>query len=215
MPTPGLRSILAAAALLIIGDVVFAQSTPAPAISEDRRMLPYAKPGQLIDIGGRRINLQCVGTGGPTVVLMAGLYSWSLVWYKVQSEIAQKARVCAFDRAAYGFSDPPSWPQIISGVVEDLHAALKAGAIPGPYVLVGHSFLACTHIYTTAPTTTVLEQFPLSSCLSSTLGISPAPQGSALPDLTARSGTLCIKPWRGFPRAACTGSSKDQVTRFR
>ena len=128
--------------LLLLGaGFVTANSSSAFAATtvEDERILPYAKPGQLVDIGGRRINLQCVGNGGPTVVLMAGLYSWSLVWYKVQSEIAKKTRVCAFDRAAYGFSDPVSWPQIISGVVEDLHAALKGGAIPGPYVLVGHS----------------------------------------------------------------------------
>ena len=102
-------------------------------------MLPYAAPGQLVDIGGRRINLQCMGANGPTVVLMSGIFSWSLVWYKTQAEIAHKTRVCAFDRANYGFSDPTPQPQIVSDVVEDLHKALQAGSIPGPYVLVGHS----------------------------------------------------------------------------
>jgi pimeloyl-ACP methyl ester carboxylesterase len=139
MPTFALRSILAAVLLLSFSDVVLAQSNLTPTVAEDQRMLPYVKPGQLVDIGGRRINLHCVGTGGPTVVLMAGIFSWSLVWYKTQPVIAQKTRVCAFDRAAYGFSDPASQPQIISDVVEDLHTALKAGALPGPYVLVGHS----------------------------------------------------------------------------
>ena len=70
---------------------------------------------------------------------MAGSASWSPIWYKVQPGIAQLTRVCGFDRAGYGFSDPAPRPQIISDVVDDLHAALKAGAIPGPYVLVGHS----------------------------------------------------------------------------
>jgi pimeloyl-ACP methyl ester carboxylesterase len=102
-------------------------------------MLPYAKPGQLVDVGGRRINLHCTGAGGPTVILMAGIFSWSLVWYKTQPVIAQKARVCAFDRANYGFSDPTPRPQILSEVVEDLHKALQAGSIPVPYVLVAHS----------------------------------------------------------------------------
>jgi pimeloyl-ACP methyl ester carboxylesterase len=102
-------------------------------------MLPYAAPGQLVDIGGRRINMHCAGTGTPTVILMAGLFSWSLVWYKTQPVIAQKTRVCTFDRASYGFSDPAPRPQILPEVVDDLHAALKAGSIPGPYVLVGHS----------------------------------------------------------------------------
>jgi pimeloyl-ACP methyl ester carboxylesterase len=141
MPTLALRTTLAALAaalLLPIGDFVLAQP-PVARATEDQRFLPYAKAGELVDVGGRRINLDCSGAGSPTVVLMAGLFSWSLVWYKTQPVIAQKTRVCAFDRAAYGFSDPASRPQIVSEVVEDLHTALNAGSIPGPYVLVGHS----------------------------------------------------------------------------
>ena len=117
----------------------FAQPNPAPAIPEDQRLLPYAEPGELINIGGRRINLRCTGSGDPTVVLMAGIASWSFIWYKTQPVIAQKARVCAFDRAGFGFSDPAPNPQIISDVVKDLHAAFQAASIAGPYVLVGHS----------------------------------------------------------------------------
>ena len=138
MLTLSLRPVLAAL-LITISNIVLAQPTPAPAMAEDQRILPYVEPGQLVDIGGRRINLNCMGAGGPTVILMAGLFSWSVVWYKTQPVIAQKVRVCAFDRAGYGFSDPAPTPQILSEVVDDLHAALKAGLITGPYVLVGHS----------------------------------------------------------------------------
>ena len=142
MPTLAFRAILAAQAaalLLTIGDVALAEPISAPPTAEDQRMLPYAAPGQLVDIGGRRINLLCTGTGGPTVILMAGIFSWSVVWYKTQPVMAQNARVCAFDRAGYGFSDPGPRPQILSDVVDDLHAALNAGPLSGPYVLVGHS----------------------------------------------------------------------------
>ena len=142
MPTLTLRVIvaaLAAALLLSISDIVLAEPTPAPAMAEDQRLLPYVEPGQLVDIGGRRINLHCTGAEGPTVIFMAGIFSWSLIWYKTQPVIANNARVCAFDRASYGFSDPAPRPQIISEVVEDLHKALHAGSIPGPYVMVGHS----------------------------------------------------------------------------
>ncbi len=130
---------LSAALLLSVGDAVLAQAPLERTAAEDQRILPYVEPGQLVDIGGRHINMQCTGSGSPTVVLMAGLFSWSLVWYKTQPVIAQRIRVCAFDRAAYGFSEPAPQPQIISEVVEDLHKALHAGSIPGPYVLVGHS----------------------------------------------------------------------------
>lgn len=130
---------LVAALVLSVGDLVLAQSNRAPAVAEDQRLMAYVEPDQRVDIGGRRINLHCIGAGAPTVVLMAGLSSWSVVWYKTQQVIAQKARVCSFDRAGYGFSDPALRPQILSDVVGDLHTALKAGSIPGPYVLVGHS----------------------------------------------------------------------------
>ena len=142
MPTLALRAtltVLATALLLSMGDVVLAQSTAVPDIAEDQRILSYVEPAQLVDIGGRRIHLHCTGAGGPTVILMSGLSSWSVVWYKTQPVIAQKTRVCARDRAGYGFSDPAPGPQILSEVVDDLHSALKAGSIPGPYVLVGHS----------------------------------------------------------------------------
>lgn len=125
--------------LLLAAIAGVAQPNPAPAIPEDQRLLPYAEPGELADVGGRRLNLRCTGAGGPTVILMAGLSSWSFIWYKTQPVIAQKTRVCTFDRAGYGFSDPAPKPQILSDVADDLHAALKAASIPEPYVLVGHS----------------------------------------------------------------------------
>jgi len=138
----GLRTslaVLVVALALAIAGIASAQPAASPATAADTRLLPYAEPGERVDIGGRHINLYCTGDGGPTVILMAGIGSWSPVWYKTQPVIAQKTRVCAFDRAAYGFSDPAPRPQVLSDVVDDLHAALKDGAIPGPYVLVGHS----------------------------------------------------------------------------
>jgi hypothetical protein len=47
-------------------------------------VLPYLQPGQLIDIGGRRINMLGSGSRGPTAILMAGIFGWSAVWYKTQ-----------------------------------------------------------------------------------------------------------------------------------
>lgn len=130
-------SSLAVAHLLLCTAAAHAQSQPAKA--EDARLAPYAEPGRRVDIGGRRINLHCSGDGATTVVLMAGLSSWSPVWYKTQPEISKRSRVCAFDRASYGFSDPAPRPQTLSDVPDDLHAALKAAKLPGPYLIVGHS----------------------------------------------------------------------------
>jgi pimeloyl-ACP methyl ester carboxylesterase len=126
-------------AAVLAAIVAYSLLTADRAAAEDARMLPYAAPDRLVDIGGRRIHLHCMGSGGPTVILMSGISSWSPVWHKTHAEIAKRTQVCTFDRAAYGFSDPAPAPQVLTDVVEDLRAALRAAALPGPYVLVGHS----------------------------------------------------------------------------
>jgi hypothetical protein len=67
MPTLALCTILAALLLLSVGGVVLAQPKPPPATAEDQRILPYVEADQLVDIGGRRINLHCTGTRSPTI----------------------------------------------------------------------------------------------------------------------------------------------------
>jgi pimeloyl-ACP methyl ester carboxylesterase len=99
----------------------------------------YAQPSRLVDIGGRRMNLYCTGSGAPTVVLDAGGGGWSLVWRYVQPAVAQTTRVCSYDRAGLGFSDPGPLPRTTDAIADDLHALLHAAGIAPPYVLVGHS----------------------------------------------------------------------------
>jgi pimeloyl-ACP methyl ester carboxylesterase len=95
-------------------------------------------PGRLVDIGGRKIHMVCTGTGSPTVVLEAGASAFAIDWALVQAEVARTNRVCSYDRAGSGFSDPaPSGPG--GGVSADLHAALQAAGEKPPYVMVGAS----------------------------------------------------------------------------
>ncbi len=103
----------------------------------DRRM--NSAPGQLVDVGGYRIHIYCVGGGSPTVVLDSGLSDSSLSWYRVQPEIARFTRVCAYDRAGLGWSDPSPKPRNSMVFAEELHTLLHNAGIPAPYVLVGHS----------------------------------------------------------------------------
>ncbi|NHZ81174.1 alpha/beta fold hydrolase [Massilia sp. CCM 8695] len=102
--------------------------------------LAFSHPNQMVDIGGRRLNLYCSGSGTNTVIFdsPSGMAGW--VWYAVQPEIAKQTRACIFDRAGLGFSDPAERPNISENVVEDLHAALGKAGIAPPYVLVGNSF---------------------------------------------------------------------------
>jgi pimeloyl-ACP methyl ester carboxylesterase len=99
----------------------------------------YPPPGRLVDVGGYRLHIQCVGTGSPTVVLEAGLGGMSLHWDLVQSAIGQTTRVCAYDRAGMGWSDPGPQPRTPGQIARELHTLLVNAAVPGPYVLVGHS----------------------------------------------------------------------------
>lgn len=97
-------------------------------------------PGLLVRLAdGRRINLRCSGQGAPTILLEGGFAATSLVWGRVQPALARAHRVCAYDRAGYGFSDPGPMPRDGAAVARDLDEALRAARIGGPYVLVGHS----------------------------------------------------------------------------
>lgn len=99
----------------------------------------YPPPGRMVDVGGHRLHLVCVGSGSPTVIIEAGLGDWSTAWSLVQPEVAKTTRTCTYDRAGSGWSDPGPQPRIASAFADDLHALLERADVPGPYVLVGHS----------------------------------------------------------------------------
>jgi pimeloyl-ACP methyl ester carboxylesterase len=100
----------------------------------------YLRPGRLVEADGARLNLYCTGAGSPTIVLDAGHQDWAPAWAVIQPRIAAWARVCSFDRPGYGFSPPGPMPRTSERIASELHDALRALAVPGPYVLVGHAF---------------------------------------------------------------------------
>jgi pimeloyl-ACP methyl ester carboxylesterase len=128
-----------------VGGMLIALAFPAAAQQPaagavDRSLVPYANPKDAVVLpDGRRLHMVCMGRGSPTVIFTAGAGDWSLTWSKVQPTIAKTTRACAWDRAGFGFSAPPDNPQTVEQTTGDLQAALRAGRIAGPYVLVGHS----------------------------------------------------------------------------
>jgi pimeloyl-ACP methyl ester carboxylesterase len=115
-------------------------STGAVAAAIDDADRAFARPHQLVDIGGRRLNLYCSGSGPVTVVFDApsGDAGWS--WHAVQPKVAARTRACVYDRAARGFSDPSPLAPTVGNAVSDLHTLLDKAGIAPPYVLVGNSF---------------------------------------------------------------------------
>ena len=77
-------------------------------------------PGQIVDVGGHRMHIYCQGRGEPTIVLDSGAGGFSLEWVNIQKAISPQTRVCAYDRAGYGWSDmgplPRSSKCIVSAV---------------------------------------------------------------------------------------------------
>ena len=103
---------------------------------------PVFAQDSLVDIGGRRLHLSCTGSGSPTVILEAGMGDSLATWKAVQPAAAEITRVCSYDRAGRGTSDPDPRTEVRTShaAVEDLRLLLGAAKIGGPYVLVGHSY---------------------------------------------------------------------------
>jgi len=119
--------------ILCLGPAIATAGQPDPSLNV------YGRPQQLVDIGGRRLNLYCLGHGTPTVILDGGLGRSTVVWRKVHAALAKTTRVCAYDRSGYGFSDPGPLPRDTRHLAGDLAAPTRAARLQPPYVLVGAS----------------------------------------------------------------------------
>lgn len=108
-------------------------------VSEAADIRAYPPSGQMVDVGGYRLHINCTGTGSPTVVIDAGLGGWSLPWNSIQEGVAKTTRVCTYDRAGMGYSEASPLPRTAKYFAHELHTLLERANVEGPYVLVGHS----------------------------------------------------------------------------
>jgi len=113
--------------MVFLARVASAQSAPLP-----------PAPGRLIDVGGRNLHVLCSGEGSPTVILEAGASSFAIDWTLVQREVSRANRVCSYDRAGSGWSDPTTAATRASSA-HDLHTLLERAGEQEPFVLVGAS----------------------------------------------------------------------------
>ncbi|MEO8082611.1 MAG: alpha/beta hydrolase [Ardenticatenales bacterium] len=128
------------AALVGLGIVLGVIGSFYESAAEAADVTAYPPPGRMVDVGGYRLHLNCVGTGAPTVVIDAGWGDWSAAWSSwVQPEAAKTTRVCTYDRAGMGWSEPGPLPRTAAHFARELRTLLQRAELPGPYVLVGHS----------------------------------------------------------------------------
>lgn len=104
---------------------------------DERQYLPL---GEMVDIGGYRLHFYRTGSGGPAVILDAGLGDISSDWGLVQPQIAKFTQVISYDRAGTGWSEESPYPRTSQQIVQELHTLLENAKVPKPYILVGHSF---------------------------------------------------------------------------
>ena len=178
----------------------------------------YPMPGRLIDVGGHRLHLSCTGSGSPTVVLEpgAGAMSSALGW--IAPAVARDTRVCVYDRAGRGWSEPADASQDGLQIAADLHTLLQRGQVPGPYVLMGHSFgglyvltFAARYPDEVAGMVLIDSTAPASGELATA---SPGDQTSY--DVTARVSALASSSARlGLGRVFATLAASGLPPRFR
>lgn len=131
------RVLVGIAAFLALALMV---GSGSEAIIRRRVSREFPVVGRLVDVGGRRIQLDCRGTGSPTVVLESGLdLLGSLSWATVHDSLAATTRVCAYSRAGILWSDPSDRPFSVDAVASDLQRTLERAEERAPFVLVAHS----------------------------------------------------------------------------
>jgi pimeloyl-ACP methyl ester carboxylesterase len=111
------------------------------AIATQRDERTHPPPGEMVDVGGHELHINCVGQGSPTVILDGSLGNMSAHWFWVQQAVAKTTRICAYDRAGMGWSESGPEPRDAEQFSGELYALLEGADIgEGPYVLVGHSY---------------------------------------------------------------------------
>lgn len=144
-------SVLGVLLVLVLGIVGCLYESTASA----RAFRQHPPPGDLVDVGGHKLHIYCQGIRfyespcvfsserqdpGYTVILESDSPGYSLDWSLVQPGIAEFSRVCAYDRAGYGWSEPGPEPRNVSQMAGELHALLEASGERAPYVLAGSGY---------------------------------------------------------------------------
>lgn len=122
--------------LALIAALLAGVAHAAPPAGQDA----LAGPQMKVDVGGRKLNLYCIGKGSPTVLFEAdaGRAGWD--WSAVLPEVAQRTRACVYDRAGLGSSDPIIRASTLANASKDLSFLIRNARMEGPFVLVGAGY---------------------------------------------------------------------------
>ena len=108
---------------------------------------PFRPHGRFINLGLQVMYIDCLGKQSPTVLIDVGLGDASANWLKIAKVLSKDIRICLYDRAGYGWSDPGPGNRTTAQIVHELNMLLEFAEVPEPYVIVGHSFGGFTARY--------------------------------------------------------------------
>jgi pimeloyl-ACP methyl ester carboxylesterase len=100
----------------------------------------FSAPGTIVNTSRGSMHVRQMGSGGPVIVLEAGIAASSLNWSILQPQLAEFAATYSYDRPGFGWSAPSRRECTLQEMSDDLHAVVTALNPPAPYVLLGHSF---------------------------------------------------------------------------
>ena len=120
---------LGGAVVLVLG--VILAGAIYESVSEAADIRAYPPPGQMVDVGGYRLHINCTGEGSPTVVIESGWGDSSASWGWVQPELAKTTRICTYDRAGMGWSEASPQPRTAREYAKELHTLLAKANEPG------------------------------------------------------------------------------------
>lgn len=142
-PTSRLRrSLLILGGLLVLIVLLAAAGSIYQLRASKADRARYKAPGDLVTVRGRQMHIHCHGQGSPTVVLDAGQGAWSIAWADLVPRLDDTTRVCSYDRAGNGWSEPAHDDRSPQVMADDLAALLDAAAIDSPYIIVASSAAA-------------------------------------------------------------------------
>ena len=131
------RSFVGISILIFVAAIAGMIYQTAASEADQRR---YPPPGVLVNVDGYKMHIYCMGEGSPTILLDHVAGGSSVDWSLIQPKLAEHTRVCAYDRAGFGWSDYNPAPRTMQQQVHELHSLLQGANEHGPYILVGHSY---------------------------------------------------------------------------